>query len=223
MKKLILLLFVLGMWMGAAAQYDNSIALFIASEEAWGAGNDGFQGNIRMAKQHGSEVAGTFTVKGDKFLIRAGNTEWYGDGEFVWELQHRAKRIKRRFYDPYNVPAMVFAFRFYRMDLMNENVGLSGTPPQVNIDVEFGSSVVQGSHRLLINPKTLAIEKVWVQVFQDDFLEMAEIGNLQKDNATADAVFTLDEAAWQQKGYSILNLAKAGSEALPLDEQVLVR
>lgn len=221
MKKLVCLLMLVGFGVTLSAQYDNSIDLFVASAAEWGEGDHGFQGSVRMTKQHGEAVAGAFVVQGDNYVIRAGDKEWYGNGEFMWEVSHRARRVKREYFDPYGVPAIVFAFRFYRMDLTSENVGLAGTQPEVTIDVEFGTSAVQGSHRVNIDRETLAIEKVWIQVSQDEFLEMAEIANLRKDTETPDAIFTVDEGMWQQKGYTIMDLAKEGAEPLPLDEQVL--
>lgn len=137
-------------------------------------GVERFSGTLRWQKQDGEIFGGNFVVEGEKFHITWDGGELYGDGEFEWEVLHRSHRIKKRFYDPLIAPAVVNVFRLLRLDMTAEPVMINQKDDQIVIEVEFGSSVIQGNHFFKIDPNTLLPESLKMNVAQDSYFEKTD-------------------------------------------------
>lgn len=210
--------------LGVRAQTNDGgsvVAYFMASKEKFGAAKN-FSGTLTWTKGEGDARYGRFVVAGEKFSLKMEDSELIGNGTYTWEILHRSKRIKKRHYDPFTAPAVVFAFRFYKLNLLSEYVTLAGKIPDIAIDVEYGSSTVQGTHVLTIDAQTLAITKAVINESQGAFHDMAEIGNLATDQDMNDSSFEVDMEVWEKKGYKLTDMAEGESPVVfPPETDVL--
>jgi hypothetical protein len=202
------------------AQKYDPISLMLAFQEKY-AGNARFSGSVRWSKFDGESVVGRFVIEGEKFHLTWKDGELLNDGTYEWEVIHRSKRVKKRFYDPLITPAVLTAFRFVRLDLTAEPVRIGGTVDQIAIDVDFGSSVAQGSHHFVIDPKTLQPLSITTHITQEGYYEKAEIMEVKAGDKAEQATFTFDFADWKAKGYTLTDMAKGESDAIWPEERAL--
>lgn len=202
------------------AQKYDPISLMLAFQDKY-AGHTRFSGNVRWSKLDGETVAGRFVIEGEKFHLTWKEGELVNDGMYEWEVIHRSKRVKKRFYDPLITPAVLTAFRFVRLDLTAEPVRIGGTVEQIAIDVDFGSSVAQGSHHLVIDQKTLQPTTITTHITQEGYYEKAEIVEVKSGDAAEKDAFTFDFAVWKAKGYTLTDMAKGESDAIWPEERAL--
>jgi hypothetical protein len=200
-------------------KYDP-VTLMLAFQDKY-AGAERFSGNAKWSKQNGESVTGRFVIEGEKFHLTWSDGEILSDGNIEYEIIHRSKRIKKRFYDPLITPALLMAFRFVRLDLTAEPVHIGGTVDKIAIDVDFGSSVAQGAHLISIDAKTLAPTFIMVHVTQEGYFEKAEIAEVKAGDQAATADYTLDFAEWKKKGYTLTDMAKGESDAVWPEERAL--
>ncbi len=220
MKKWIaVLLLLLPLAICQAQKYDP-VTLMLAFQNKY-AGIQRVSGELKWSKQNGESTTGHFVVEGEHYHIRWNDGELLSDGTYEWEIMHRSKRIKKRFYDPLITPAVLMAFRFVRLDLTAEPARIGGTVEKIAIDIDFGSSVAQGSHFFVIDQKTLDPIGITTHVTQEGFFEKAEIGNVKTDDKAETASYTLDFADWKKKGYTLTDMAKGESDAIWPEERAL--
>ncbi|HEX2901785.1 MAG TPA: hypothetical protein VHS96_18885, partial [Bacteroidia bacterium] len=143
------------------------------------------------------------------------------DGIYEWEIIHRSKRIKKHFYDPLLAPAAVNLFRLVRLDLMAEVVRIGGTVDKIAIDIDFGSSVAQGSHLLVIDAKNLAPKTLTLMVDQEGFYEKADFAEIRMGQHANKGQFDLDFSEWKAKGYTLTDMAQGESDAVWPEERAL--
>jgi hypothetical protein len=220
MKKWILfllMLFPLGVCIG---QTLDPVHLMLAYQEKY-AGNERVSGQVRWSKQNGESTTGHFVIEGEKFHITWVDGELISNGVYEWEVMHRSKRIKKRFYDPLIVPAVLMAFRLVRLDLTAEPVQIGGAPEMVAINIEFGSSVAQGSHFINLDPKTYDPTGIVTHVTQEGFYEKAEIGEVKLGDRADVASYEVDFPDWKKRGYSLTDMAKGESDAIWPEERAL--
>jgi hypothetical protein len=221
MKKLYaFLLFLLPLIVFCQAQKYDAVTLMLAFQDKY-AGAERFSGNAKWSKQNGESITGHFVIEGEKFHLTWADGEILSDGVYEYEIIHRSKRIKKRFYDPLITPALLMAFRFVRLDLTAEPVRIGGTVEKIGIDVDFSSSVAQGSHFISIDPKTLQPTFIMIHVTPEGYFEKAEIGDVKAGDAAAVAPYTLDFAEWKKKGYTLTDMAKGESDAIWPEERAL--
>ncbi len=220
MKKWVLFLLMLFPVVACVAQALDPVHLMLAYQDKF-AGKDRFSGQVRWSKQNGESTTGHFVIEGEKFHFTWTDGELVSDGVYEWEIMHRSKRIKKRFYDPLIVPAAVMAFRLLRLDLTAEPVQIGGSTEKIAINIEFGSSVAQGNHTLVIDPKTMEVTAITTHITQEGFHEKAEIGELKTGDKADTASFEIDFAEWKKKGYSLTDMAKGESDAIWPEERAL--
>lgn len=182
-----------------------------------------FSGTFRVQKREGEASAGTFIVRGERFRLVFQDKEITGDGTYVWEVNHRDHRIKRRHYDPYEAPAVVQLFRLVRLDMTSEVVSIASVGSNVvYLDIETGSSVAQGSHALDIDPKTLEATGIRTHVNQGEWLESCEVGNVQRNQGFADETFTVNLDNYNKKVYTFVDMAKGENLTVLPEEKALL-
>lgn len=220
MKKILSVLVLFCLVSLLYAQSDAPVALMLAYQQKF-EGVERFSGTLRWQKQDGEIFGGNFVVEGEKFHITWDGGELYGDGEFEWEVLHRSHRIKKRFYDPLIAPAVVNVFRLLRLDMTAEPVMINQKDDQIVIEVEFGSSVIQGNHFFKIDPNTLLPESLKMNVAQDSYFEKTDVADLRWGDDAAVSEFSLNFEDWKKKGYSLLNMAKGDSDVFWPEERAL--
>lgn len=220
MKKFLVFLLLLAPCVVALGQTYDPVTLMLAFQAKYKSATR-FSGDVRFNKLLGDPVAAHFVVEGEKFHISWRDGELFGDGTHEWEVLHRSKRVKRRFYDPLITPAVVMAFRLVHLDLTAEPVRIGGTVDRVAIDVDFGSSVAQGSHTIVIDTKTLEPRHIAYNIGPEGYFEQAEIVSLKAGDAAETATFSLDFDAWKAKGYSLTDMAKGDSDVIWPEERAL--
>lgn len=218
-KTLFLAGFLLSLGVLSAQTYDP-VTLMLAFQDHY-AQSGRFSGLVRWQKQNGESFTGRFVVAGEQFQVTWQDGELRSDGMYEWEIMHRSKRIKKHFYDPLLAPAVVNVFRFVRLDLMAEVVRVGGSVDKIAIDIDFGSSVAQGSHILVLDPKTLAPLSLMLLVGQEGYHERAELANVKAGDEAAQGEFSLDFAEWKKKGYTLTDMAKGESDAIWPEERAL--
>lgn len=220
MKKWVaFLMLILPLAVCQAQQYDP-VTLMLAFQKKY-EGVTRYSGNVRFNKQNGTATVAQFVIEGEKFHIKWKDGELLTDGVYEWEIMHRSKRIKKRFFDPLITPAVLAITRFVRLDLTAEPVRIGGTVEQIAIDIDFGSSIAQGSHYFKIDAKTLEPISVTTLVTQEGYYEKAEVSDLQIGDRAATATFTIDFAEWKSKGYTLTDMAKGESDAIWPEERAL--
>jgi hypothetical protein len=213
MKQCLIIWLGLMMSFALKGQLKEAVTHFLSSQEKFGS-EQRFSGQVRSQKQNGEAIVGKFCLEGDKYQIVWNDGEIRCDGQFEWEILHRSKRIKKRHYDPTLIPAVAAAFRLYRLDLESEVVQINGGSDRIALDIEFGTSVAQGSHYLKIAARSLEIESIVLHANQDGYFEKAEIADLKAGDLAGKGTFDLDQAEWKKKGYSVLDLAKGASDVV---------
>lgn len=202
------------------AQKYDPVTLMLAFQDQY-AGQTRFSGQVRWNKQNGESTTGHFVIEGESYRITWTDGEIISNGVNEWEVIHRSKRIKKRFYDPLITPAVLMAFRFVRLDLTAEPVKIGGTVDKIAIDIDFGSSVAQGNHLIVIDPKTLAPTSITTHVTQEGYYEKAEIAEVKMGAQAEEADFNLDFQVWKKKGYTLTDMAKGESDAIWPEERAL--
>lgn len=221
MKKGLLALLVLFCLTGILkAQADAPVALMLAYQEKFD-GVSHFSGTLRWQKQDGDIYAGSFVVDGENYHLTWADGELYGDGEYEWEVMHRSKRIKKRHYDPTIAPAVVTVFRFIRLDMTAEPVKIGNNEDDILIEVEYGSSVVQGNFEFKIDPNAVIPQMLKTGVVQEVYYEKTNLTDLKWGDKATNSVFTLDMDAWKKKGYSLTDMAKGDSDVIWPEERAL--
>lgn len=222
-KTLLLVCLVLSAAIGfsQATLPNDPVSLMLAFQQKY-AGNTRFSGLVKWQRQNGESFAGRFVVFGERFQLTWQDAEIRCDGMYEWEILHRSKRIKKHFYDPLLAPAVVNVFRFVRLNLEAEVVRVGGTLDKVALDIDFGSSVAQGSHYLFLDKKSFAPAKLILQVDQESFYESAEFADIKAGEEAAKGEFSLEPADWKAKGYSITDMAKGESDAVWPEERALL-
>ena len=202
------------------AQSDAPVALMLAYQQKF-EGVDHFSGTLRWQKQSGDIYAGTFVVEGENYHITWAEGELFGDGEYEWEVLHRSKRIKKRFYDPLVAPAVVSMFRFIRLDMTAEPVLIKHKDDQIVIEIEFGSSVAQGNHLFKIDPDAVLPESITTGIEQDNYFEKSDVTDLKWGEEANHAVYSLDFESWKKKGYHLTDMAKGDTDVYWPEERAL--
>ena len=222
-KTYLLVFFVLSAAIGfsqAAPSYDP-VTLMLAFQKQY-AGHARYSGLVKWQRQNGESFAGRFVVQGERYHLTWQDAEIRCDGFYEWEILHRSKRIKKHFYDPLLAPAVVNLFRLVRLNLEAEVVRVGGSVDKIALDIDFGSSVAQGSHYLFIDKKTLSPTKLVLQVDQESFYESAEFAEIKMGEDAAKGEFSLEPSDWKAKGYSITDMAKGESDAVWPEERALL-
>jgi hypothetical protein len=220
MKKTLLLFVFLVPFLLLQAQKYDPVTLMLAFQQKF-AGITHFSGHVHWKRQNGEAFTGKFVVDGEKYQILWQDSEIRSDGKYEWEIMHRSKRIKKQFYDPLLAPAVVNVFRFVRLDLEAEVVRIGGTVDKIALDIDFGSSVAQGSHRLVIDLKTLDPKSLMLMVDQEGYYESAEFAEIKSgDNAKA-GEFDLNFDDWKAKGYKLTDMAIGESTSVWPEERAL--
>ena len=221
MKKSLLFFLVLFCFGGLVkAQSEAPVAQMMAYQEKF-EGIDHYSGTIRWQKQGGINYAGSFVVEGEKYHLTWEDGELFGDGEYEWEVMHRSKRIKKRFYDPLVAPGVVTIFRLIRLDMTAEPVKINQKDDQIAVEIEFGSSVAQGNHLFKLDVNAVLPESITMNIEQNSFYEKTDIANIRWGDEANDTDFTLDFAAWKKKGYSLTDMAKGDSDVIWPEERAL--
>jgi hypothetical protein len=220
MKKWLVFLFLVSAVVTCHAQKFDPVTLMLAFQQKY-AGITHFSGQVRFSKQDGAATTGRFVIDGERFHITWKDGELMSDGVYEWEIMHRSKRIKKRFFDPLITPAVLTAFRFVRLDLTAEPVRIGGTVEQVAIDIDFGSSVAQGSHHLILDSKSLDPIAITTHVTQEGYYEKAELADIKAGEQAERASFSIDFAEWKSKGYTLTDMAKGESDAIWPEERAL--
>jgi hypothetical protein len=233
MKKTLILVFIALAITTLRAQTDSHgsssrqqtydpVTLMLAFQKQYAA-SERFSGLVRWQRQNGETFTGRFVVEGEKFQIKWQDSEVRCDGTYEWEILHRSKRIKRHFYDPLLAPGVVNVWRFVHLDLTAEVVRIGGSLDKIALDIDFGSSVAQGSHLLTIDPKTLMPVKLILQVDQEGYYERAEFAEIKDGEAAVEGEYSVDFTEWKEMGYSLTDMAEGESDAIWPEEKALVR
>lgn len=205
----------------SAKNEQNGVKLFSAWQDKYAGAKD-FTGTFRWEKRGGTPVAGTFIIKGERFRLVLPDKEITGDGTYIWEVTHRDARVKRRHYDAYEAPAMLFLSRLVRLDITSDYVSLAGNGTDVTIEIETGMSVAQGKHVLSIDPVKMEPVSIVLHENQGDYLERAEIGQFAVNQGFADETFTVDIDSFKKKGYTLLDMAKGENLTVLPEEKALL-
>jgi len=220
MKKTLLLLLIVMPFISLQAQKYDPVTLMLAFQKKF-EGIDNFSGNVHWKRQNGEAFTGKFVVQGEKYQILWQDGEVRCDGMYEWEIIHRSKRIKKHFYDPLLAPAVVNIFRLVRLDLEAEVVQIGGTTDKIALDIEFGSSVAQGSHRLVIDVKTLDPKSLMLMVDQEGYYESAEFAEIKSGDRAKTGEFDLNFDEWKAKGYKLTDMAIGESTSVWPEERAL--
>jgi hypothetical protein len=220
-KTLFLLLIALGI-NTLHAQAHDPVNLMLAFQKQF-ATSSRFSGLVRWQRQNGETFTGRFVVEGEKYQIKWLDNEVRCDGVYEWEILHRSKRIKKHFYDPLLAPGVVNVWRFVHLDLMAEVVRIGGSGDKIALDIDFGSSVAQGSHQLTIDTKTLMPLKLILQMDQEGFYERAEFAEVKAGEGAVEGEYGVDFTEWKAQGYSLTDMAQGESDAVWPEERALVR
>jgi outer membrane lipoprotein-sorting protein len=199
----------------------DPIKLFSDWQDHYAKAKD-YSGTFRMQKGEGERAAGTFIVRGERFRLVFADKEITSDGVYLWEVNHRDHRVKRRHYDPYEAPAVVQLFRLVRLDMTSEVVGIASTgTPVVYLEIETGASVAQGSHALDIDPKTLEATGIRTHVNQGSWLESCEVAQVKMNQGFAEETFTVVLDNYKGKGYTFIDMAKGENLTVLPEERAL--
>lgn len=220
MKKLLYLFLLLIPFVTVQSQVTDPVTLMLAFQKKY-AESTRFSGQVRWNRQNGDSYTGKFVVEGEQFQIKWQDGELRSDGKYLWEIMTRSKRIKKHFYDPLLAPGVVNAFRFVRLDLMAEVVRIGGTLDRIAIDVDFGSSVVQGSHIFCIDQKTFSPLSIMLMVDQEGYYEKADFAEVRAGDQAAQGEYTVDFATFKKDGYTLTDMAKGESDAIWPEERAL--
>lgn len=218
--RILLVLFFFAQAQAWAQKSTDPMSTFLSAQEKF-AHDQEFFGVMKWEKKGGTMHAGNFWIQGDKFKLQLEDRELICDGNYLFEIFYRDRKVKRRHYDPYEAPAVVHAVRMLRLDLESEHVTAAANGEDLAIEVESGSSIAQGNHRIGIDPVTLNITHFVLHENQGAFLEKCEIGQFQSELKFAPETFSVKVEDWKSKGYSYLDMAKGDNPTIMPEEKAL--